>query len=93
MTNMNGQGILENGNNRHPGLIPNTVVNVLVSHYDSIQVPLSGAINSANTLTVPFMTDLGTGVSLGLKVEFINRARRVKVKSKNEARAEKVKYK
>lgn len=26
--------------NRHPGLIPNTIANALVSHYDYIQVPL-----------------------------------------------------
>lgn len=69
--------------NRHPGFIPNMTVNALINHtiifkYQSM-VPLILSI----PLSVPFMTDSGTGVSPGLKVEFINRSRRGKAKKAN----------
>lgn len=65
--------------NRHPGLVPNMAVNAPVS------LPLYSSTTQwghgiCQTPTVPFMTDLGTGVSPGLKVEFINRSRRGNVK-------------
>lgn len=64
--------------NRHPGFIPNQIMLWLVKYY--IQVPPSGVTGFANTLPVPFLTDSGTAGSPGVKVKFINRPSRGKVK-------------
>lgn len=50
-------------------------VNALVSHLITFKhySVLNGAVDSANTLPVPFKTDSATRVRPGLKVEFINR--------------------
>lgn len=50
-------------------------VNALVSHMITFKhySVLNGAVDSANTLPVPFKTDSATRVRPGLKVEFINR--------------------
>lgn len=60
--------------------MPNMTINTLASHVIIFKYYSMVSLNLPKLPTTPFMTDLGTGVRPGLKVEFIKRSRRGNIK-------------